>query len=234
MKDLYAQSWDLYKCHTEAFTDDVEYYAQFIDGHHSLELFAGFGRVTNPLTALGHTIDTVELSEHFAKFIKLPVSRNHVGDVLTFQPRQKFNRIYAAYNSFCLLTTEVEIHRFFDNLAAWMPTGGRASLNYYHTDYWAEAVESQIAYRNNVMVKYHSSFDLSARYTDKRGVWIDHYSIDNKKYAYRYPTRVYESGKDLAPYLDGTGLRLVDSIENFGRNNVTEPGWIDFILEKDD
>lgn len=231
MDEIYKNGWELYKTHTSTFVDDLEYYSSFIENHCALELFAGFGRVTNPLLARGHKIETVEILNSFSDFIELPENKKHVTNVLTFSPKQQFLRIFAAYNSFCLLTQDSDITIFFRQLEQWLAPGGKASLNYYHPDYWSDAVSDTFTIGGST-IKYTPAFDLSKRKTEKIGVWTDHFEISGQRESFNYMTRIYECADDLLPYLEGTGLRLVGSVENFNVENVKEPGWIDFILEK--
>lgn len=228
--DSYRTSWALYKAQTEGFTDDIDYYARFTGQHPTLELFAGFGRVANPLLERGVPLETVEINADFAKSIRLPPERSHVCDVLDFIPAAPVSRVFAAYNSFCLLREEALVERFFAQVGAFLCKGGQASLNYYHPDYWADAVEETFDYAGQA-VHYMPGFDLSERKTGL-GVWIDTYHIGDEIISHRYETRIYESALDIEPFLAGTGLRLIGEIENFNNNEVKEPGWIDFLLEK--
>ena len=59
MQNLYEESWRLYKHHTESFLDDLNYYRSFCQGHKSLEMFAGFGRLANRLASVGIDIETI-------------------------------------------------------------------------------------------------------------------------------------------------------------------------------
>ena len=93
--DVYKDSWELYKYHGEQFNDDIDYYKDFCLGFDTLELFAGYGRLTNPLSAMGIAIETVELSRRFSEFIQLPPHKVHVMDVLDFQPSRQFDRVIA-------------------------------------------------------------------------------------------------------------------------------------------
>lgn len=82
-----------------------------------------------------------------------------------------------------------------------------------------------------MMIHYVPSYDLSLR-SDRKGIWTDHYKAQNLDLKHKYEVRVYESFDDLVSFLSGTSLKLVDEIHNFNRDEVMEPGWIDFILEK--
>lgn len=231
MEGVYQSSWKLYKAHTESFFDDIEYYSCFVRDHSALELFAGYGRVTNQLLKFGHCIDTVEIQQEFADFIDLPVKQNHVCDVLSFTTHAQFSRIFSAYNSFCLLVNEVDIYKFFALLSSWLQPQGQISLNYYHPDFWKDAVSSEFNFEGDD-VKYMPSYDLSKRKDKRIGEWIDQYQIHEEIITHKYITRIYESEHDLEPFLKGTGLYVSHTIENFGKRNITEPGWIDFILKK--
>ena len=47
MINLYENSWLLYMKQHGEFVDDLNYYLEFTDQYTSLDLFAGFGRVSN-------------------------------------------------------------------------------------------------------------------------------------------------------------------------------------------
>jgi len=232
-EDIYKDSWQLYKAHTESFCDDIEFYSKFIGHNKALELFAGFGRVTNRLLELGHDLETVEINASFAKFINLSLEKNHITDVLIFESGYKFKRIFAAYNSFCLFADEADIEKFFWRVGELLEVGGKIALNYYHPNYWSEAASSSFEFMGK-KVDYLSSFNLSKRYTKRIGIWIDKFYIEDQLFEHKYTTRVYEYEKELLPYLKKNQLRLDDVVNNFNKseNEITEPGWIDFVLEK--
>jgi hypothetical protein len=231
LRKLYDESWALYKAQTESFVDDIGYYSQFVNNHHALELFAGYGRVANPLVKMGRSLETVEIQPAFAQFINLPPSRNHVCDVLEFHPAQKFTRIFAAYNSFCLFIEPAAITRFFHLLDQWLQPGGKISLSYYHPDHWPDAAAFEFDFGGEI-VKYTPDFDLSKRKSEKIGTWIDQFIIKGKQIRHQYITKVYESAADLEPYLKFTNLNIVEIINNFNMDYISEPGWTDYILEK--
>lgn len=106
---LYAESWKLYKAQSETFIDDQEYYYNFCKNYKTLEMFAGYGRLTNFLAAKKVDIQIVELEREFAKFINIDPERKHIQDILSFTSSSKFQRIIAGYNSFCLFTKDDDI-----------------------------------------------------------------------------------------------------------------------------
>jgi len=231
MVRLYQNSWELYKAHTESFADDIKYYCEFAGGYKTLELFAGYGRIANQLLSHQQYLEVVEIEPEFAKFIDLQASRKHVCDVLTFEPSHYFERVFAAYNSFCLFVDEADIFRFFQLLDSYLVAGGRASLSYYHPDYWSDAIGYAFEYEG-VMIDYVPSFDLSMRETDRTGIWIDSFHYGEQTIVHEYKTKVYETPKDVEKYLDGTSLTLINVVHDFNQKEVEEPGWQDFIFEK--
>lgn len=228
--DLYRDSWWLYKGYTETFQDDVSFYRDFCRQHRSLELFAGYGRVANPLMRQGVDLETVELSPVFAKFINLPTARNHVCDVLCFQPTETFGRIFAAYNSFCLLTEPAQQARFFRNLRLWLSDGGRASLSYYSADHWKDAVPGEFTFEDQ-KIAYIPKWDLSER-RQGFGTWIDEYHFGRRVVQHTYRVKLHEDPRILETSLAPAGLKLHSIVRDFQRKSVSEPGWIDFIVEK--
>jgi|1048.fasta_scaffold15324_2 hypothetical protein len=228
MQDLYKESWRLYKHHTENFLDDLEYYRTFCLGKKSLELFAGFGRLTNILVQNGIDMETIELSPEFSNSINLPVSKKHVGDVTEVVLPRRFDRIFAAYNSFCLLTQDDQLYSFFENLSKMLSNFGQVSLSYYHPDYWGEAVPLQLVI-DGITVEYEPSFDLSSR-KEKKAVWRDKYLFQGKTIQHEYPVRIFDADSDLNRFLENSKLRIVDKVMNFNNSNVSEPGWVDYIL----
>ena len=232
--DVYKDSWELYKYHGEQFNDDIDYYKDFCLGFDTLELFAGYGRLTNPLSAMGIAIETVELSRRFSEFIQLPPHKVHVMDVLDFQPSRQFDRVIAGYNSFCLLRDDQQIREFFTQVERCLKPKGKASLNYYHQDYWDQAVEEEFIY-DGQKIYYTPGFDLSQAHQGK-GVWIDTYNNEtgsfNKRYEYK--TKIYQSHEEFCSYLSHTSLCLEKVVNEFGQqeSDITEPGWRDFVLLK--
>lgn len=231
MTNYYDKSWELYKAHSASFNEDFKYYLEFSNGFKTLELFAGYGRLTNFLFDNGVDVETVELEPNFAKYIAIPESKNHICNVLNFNSKQKFERIIAAYNSFCLLTNDSEIALFFRKLDSWLTKEGLVSLSYYHPDAWEalNGVSTKLDTLNNVT--HISKCDLSKR-NDKIGIWIDEYHFNSKKEIYSYPVRIYETNDCLAPFLKGTGLKIKRIIHNYDCSDISDPGWIEFVLEK--
>lgn len=231
VKNYYSNSWELYKTHSESFEDDFDYYLEQCKGHKTLELFAGYGRLTNYLLSHGIDIDSVELEPNFAKFINLPLQKNHICDVLDFRSLIKFDRIIAGYNSFCLLTKETDIFKFFQNIEVWLNTDGIVSLSYYHHDFWETGTKEKINFEyQGKKIELLEKYDLSKR-EEKKGIWIDEYYIDNGVMKFEYPTTLYETVDCLTQYLKGTKLEVFDVIENYRKPNIS-PGWIEFLLRK--
>jgi SAM-dependent methyltransferase len=232
--NLYVDSWRIYKAHSETFSDDTGYYIKLCTGFKTLELFAGYGRLSNPLVAAGIDLETVELEGRFTQCINLLPDKNHIGDVLTFQSPYKFERIIAGYNSFCLFTRDDDIRKFFSQVDDLLVPGGIASLNYYHQDYWATAVSYDFSYGDQT-IHYQPRFDLSKAETDGQGLWIDEYSSQNGWMGTcKYPTRVYRDAAELRVFFSHTKLELIREVREFGMepNQVSEPGWIDYVLQK--
>ena len=228
MRNLYEESWRLYKHHTESFLDDLGYYRGFCKGYKSLEMFAGFGRLANRLCEEGVDLETIELSAEFSSLIRLPQEKKHIGDVTQVVLPRRFERIFAAYNSFCLLTEDRQLHAFFRNIAAMLADDGLVSLSYYHPDFWGDAVALDLMI-DGTKVKYEPSFDLSDRKA-RRAVWQDKYTFGDQVVHHEYPVRVFESDEDLLPFLEASNLRLIDKVLDFNSANVSEPGWVDYII----
>ncbi|MDG9670592.1 hypothetical protein ONV78_22835 [Hahella sp. CR1] len=228
--------YQLYQAHSCEFSDDLDYYLNFCRGHATLELFAGFGRVSNHLVTHGVSVETVEILPGYSEQIKLPASSKHVEDVRTFCSDKKFERIFAAYNSFCLLTTDEDLRSLFLLMDRQLQSGGRASLSYFHPDYWAQAIDYEFAL-NGASVKATPAFDLSRR-QQKQGVWKDLYylndtgALEKNVVECSYPVRIVEDETDLLPFLHGLELKFVETVESFGKENVVEPGWVDFVFVK--
>lgn len=233
MKTHYSDSWGLYKAHSEIFKVDLNYYLNFCKGFRALDLFAGYGRLTNRLIEEGIDVESVELESTFSEFINLPKEKKHVCSVLEFTTIKPFERVIAGYNSFCLLKKEEEIRAFFSRLHSWLTNDGLASISYYHTDFWSYVKGYSFEHNGNV-IKYQPYYDLSE--IDKgRGVWVDEYYEENGvKHRYEYPVRVYQRTEDLQPFIKDAGLKLVEVIYDYNEPNLPEPGWIEFVLKKEE
>jgi hypothetical protein len=231
LKNLYIESWGLYKSHTESFYLDLDYYLNFCKNKKTLDLFAGYGRISNYLSLNNINVEAVELDPNFAKFIRLKNEKVHVCNVLNFNPSYQFERIIAGFNSFCLLINEDDIQLFFKKIDSWLTDGGQASLSYYHPNYWhidANQVTSLV--HNNKTFEWRSKQDLSKR-NKKQATWIDIYKHNDIEYKYEYPIRLYESEKSLVPFLSETRLKLINTIKYYQQHEKN--GWIEFILQKE-
>jgi SAM-dependent methyltransferase len=227
--NLYQQSWELYREHSSSFIDDQNYYLELTRGRRTLEMFAGYGRIANFLTAKGVDIETVELSPDFSNCIELTKEKKHVANVVEFRLDRKFDRIIAGYNSFCLLTNPNDIHAFFQNVAAMLAEGGLASLSYYHPDAWTSDTSHDFNFRGE-MVTYIPSCDLSKR-KEKSGIWHDTYKFKDQEISFHYPVRIYESFPDMEPFLRGSGLCLDKVVLNYNNPDISESGWREYILK---
>ncbi|MCW5588801.1 MAG: hypothetical protein KIT27_03970 [Legionellales bacterium] len=230
MDNHYANSWELYKIHSQQFDEDFNYYLEFCKGHQTLELFAGYGRLSNFLKKNGIDIETVELEPNLAKSILLPKKKNHVCDVLEFKSRKTFSRIIAGYNSFCLLTQEDQIKTFFQKLSSLLSKNGLASLSYYHLDAWEASDEAEIIYQDKKFT-YKSSYDLN-QIEQGIATWIDKYNDQENHFIYKYPTKVYRKTEDFSYYLTGTNLHLSDIILDYGNPAIKESGWVEYVIQK--
>lgn len=226
-QNYYSESWKLYKAHTDGFLEDLEYYFNFCKGHKSLELFAGYGRLANPLLRRGVDLDTVELEPNFAKHIQLPKERNFVANVLEFS-KPGYARIFAAYNSFCLLRQDDELRTFFKNIEASLVPGGKVSLSYYHHKNWKNAAGSSLEV-DGKHVLYAPSYDLSQS-SNGFGKWIDEYHVDGQTYRFEYPTRVFEGENDVLKFTEGTTLKLSAIIFDYGHVQMEDPGWVEYVF----
>ncbi|MEO8400519.1 MAG: hypothetical protein ABI597_01825 [Gammaproteobacteria bacterium] len=232
MSNHYVSSWKLYKSQHQDINFDFDYYLDLCKGSRTLELFAGFGRLTNYLIMQKVDIETVELEPNFAKYIQLPQEKNHICNVLDFNPIGKFNRIIAAYNSFCLFTKTDETFLFFKKIDSWLEKDGIVSLSYFHPDYWERyAGEKDHFDHEGDIIEHHSECDLTKR-NNELGIWIDIYIHADKELRYEYPTRIYESTESLASFLKGTSLKIIDVLYDYDKPNPQYPGWIEFVLKK--
>jgi hypothetical protein len=232
MNNHYTESWLLYKLHSESFVDDQQYYLDFTRNYSTLELFSGYGRLTNYLFKNGVDIESIELEKNFTNFISLPDEKNHIGNVLNFNPEKKFERVIAGYNSFCLLTREEDIHNFFINLSGWLAPGGMASLSYYHPDFWLKhsGFESHFEH-DGQLITHVSRPDLSNRHK-KHGIWVDEYIQNGRTVSFSYPTTIYETSDCIIPYLNGTDLRLVNTVIDYNMADISDNGWVEFVFER--
>ena len=232
MNNYYENSWKFYKASSSVFTGDLDYYKNFVGNKPALELFAGYGRITNYLLENGASdIYTVELEKDFSKDIKLPDSHKFIGDILTYQTSQKYARIFAGYDSFPLLAEEKQIYRFFNLLDNWLAPQGLISLSYYHPDHWAHPAYTITV--DNKEWAYNGSFNLEDR-PNKKGVWIDNYAdSQDHQFSFEYPVRIYEDENDLIPFLKNTNLSLKDIVFDYNNKDCEEGGWVEYILTKD-
>lgn len=227
----YKDSWEIYKAHTSQFDDDFTYYLKFCTGYSTLDMFAGYGRITNHLVKNDVCVESVELEPELAKFITLPQYKNHICDILEFQSLHQFDRIIAPYNSFCLFTEDKNITRFFSQLNHLLTPGGLVSLSYYHQAYWQDAIVYAFEFKGH-KIYYQPQFDLS-KLTNGNGTWIDVYELEtNHTLRCEYPLRIYRNDDDLLQYTQNTNLVLVDKVINFNETKVSEPGWIDYVFQK--
>ena len=233
---LYTKSWQFYKAQSEAFDEDLQYYYDFCKNQKTLDLFAGYGRLTNFLAARNIDIEIVEIENDFAKFINIDPSKKHIQDVLAFTSPSPFDRIIAGWNSFCLLTKDNDIKKFFSIVDTLLIPGGYASLNYFDTNYWKDAPSGALTI-DGIRISYVPSYDLS-KAKEGHGVWFDDYEFTQsgslEKRRFEYPVRVYENADALTQFFQHTSLELVDAVENFGlaKDEISEPGWIDYVFKK--
>jgi hypothetical protein len=227
--NLYEKSWSIYKAHSESFQDDFDYYFNFTKGHRSLETFAGYGRVGNFLSSKGIDLSINELSPDFTKYLKIPNGKIHIGNVLDFHSDIKFERIFAAYNSFCLIREDSDVRKLFSVFENNLTPQGQLSLSYYHPNSWDLAVPYTFEHEGQ-SVSYTPSFDLSGR-NDQVGIWKDLYKVGEDEFEHKYQVRIYETANDIEKMLTQTKLKLVKEVLNYNNPNILEPGWIEFVFE---
>lgn len=228
--NLYAESWKLYKAHSESFLDDLQYYMEFCKGYRSLEIFAGYGRLTNLIAESGSDIECLELSPDFSKHILLPESRKHVCDVLKFDSNTQYQRIFAGYNSFCLLNSADKQRAFFRILEEILTDDGKISLSYYHPDYWHLDQPSEFLLDGN-KITCSPSFDLSDR-EHKQAVWIDSYTWEGGSCEHRYPVYVIENQEELEALISPTSLTIEKVIFNYNNEKLKGQGWVEYLLKR--
>jgi hypothetical protein len=225
----YATSWSIYKAHSESFLDDLDYYLEFTRGHKSLVTFAGYGRVANFLSQNGVDISANELSSDFKKYINLPDQKIQIGNVLNYSSDVKFDRIFAAYNSFCLLLEDGDVRQMFSVFEKHLSPKGQISLSYYHPDFWDLSSPYSFEHEGRT-VDYIPAYDLKER-QNQRGVWKDKYQVDGETFEHEYKVRIYENASDLEKMITHTKLNVVNEIRDYNNPKIVEPGWIEYILE---
>ncbi|WP_163832500.1 class I SAM-dependent methyltransferase [Spartinivicinus ruber] len=186
MSNIQSEIYEINKAFTQKYCYDHVYYLNFSKGHATLDLFAGFGRVSNYLANQGIDLEAVELLENYSRHIQLPSSKIHTCDVLEFTPKKTFNRIISGFNSFCLLTKDWEIKAFFTKLDSWLAKDGLVSLSYYHQDYWHTIEKFTFQYKGKIAF-YRPRYDLSER-KKGRGIWIDEFLVDGELVLIEYHT----------------------------------------------
>jgi hypothetical protein len=233
MENLYENSWALYKLESEGFDDDFGYYKQFCNNKDTLELFAGYGRLSNYLKNYTSRLECVELEKHFSNHINLPTQLVHTLDVLQFKPKRKYERIIAGYNSFALIVEDDKIKQFFKNLADWLQPGGMVSLSYYDYRHW-QISPQKILSTTNATYHYVSRFEPLNLKT-KSAVWIDIYTDNETKKSiqFKYPVRVYKNQTEIKNYLAGSDIKLIKTIENYSIKNIKDAGWIEYVFKKE-
>lgn len=227
----YSKCWELYKKHTETFHADFDYYFELCKNKTTLELFAGYGRLANYLHEKNIDIETVEIQPEFAQFIAMPQEHVHVCDVLDFHSSKKYQRIIAAYNSFCLITKNTDIYKMFSIIDSLLCENGIVSLSYYDHNFWEGDYEEVFTLDGNQVI-YNPTCDLSARNV-KIGKWIDRYQINSQSFDFPFVTRIYEDINDLLPFIEHTNLELIEVIKDYHKQDIF-PGWLEFVLKKVD
>lgn len=220
----------LYKANTQDFLEDISYYYDFCNGFKSLDLFAGYGRITNELIKKGVDIEAVELEEEFIQYIDLPDEKKYRCNVLEFTPKKQYDRIFAGFNSFCLINQEEDIYSFFKMLASICSYNGLISLSYYPRNNWDDPSEFEFEL-NKKKIRYSSDYKISTVDTSQ-AVWIDHYMIDGDIYNYKFPIKIYKETDDLLKYTKKSGLRLEKIIKNYNQSNISIPGWVEYVFKK--
>jgi hypothetical protein len=227
--NYYEKSWAIYKAHSESFLDDLDYYLEFTSGYKSLVTFAGYGRVANFLSTNGVDLSANELSSDFAKYIKLPEEKIQTGSVLDYNSDCKFDRIFAAYNSFCLLLEDKDVRQMFSVFEKHLSINGKISLSYYHPDFWHLSAPYAFEHEGRT-INYVPTFDLAER-EKHRGIWKDKYQVDGEEFEHEYKVRIYENASDINEMISHTKLKIINIIRDYNNPKIVEPGWIEYILE---
>ncbi|WGL61174.1 hypothetical protein QEJ31_06135 [Pigmentibacter sp. JX0631] len=226
--DAYEFSWELYKAQTEDFSEDLQFYQNFSKDCVTLDIFSGYGRICNFLSKNNLFISAVEKNKNFASHIALPKDNIYITDILEFQTKKKFERIIAGYNSFCLLTEDNDIFKFFSILKSLLSSNGKISLNYFHPEFWKDSINQEFFF-NGMTINYISDYNLNLDRKDM-ALWIDNYIVGNKKYTYDYKVKVYKDINEINKYLKKFGLKILDVVHNFNNSNTSELGWQDYII----
>ena len=224
---LYENSWKLYKAATESLDFDYLYYLDLCKHYKTIDLCAGFGRVSNFLHDKGVDVTAIDLEENFIPYLKLPREKIWHKDILELDGAIKFERVIAPYNSFCLFTGE-SIEKFFKMLSEILSNNGLASISYYHQKHWYHMDEGEWNFTLDDE-EFTYTFDFSK---DKsNSYWLDRFKslksgeiIDHK-----YPVAIYDDFSELDTFCNKYGLVITEIVKH---NYTLEPGWYDFIIRK--
>lgn len=224
---LYEESWKLYKAATEDLDFDFLYYFDLCRFYKTIELCAGFGRLSNLLHASGVDITAVELEKSFISYLTLPKDRIINDDILNLSGDIKYSRVISPYNSFCLFTND-NIDKFFSMLARVLADDGLASISYYHQDYWYHLEEGEW----NISLdgeNFTYTFDFSK--DPNNSFWLDKFKSlsSGNVMEYTYPIKIYDSFDEVEQLCNKHGMYVSDIIKH---NYELEPGWFDIIIRK--
>ncbi|MBC7172885.1 MAG: class I SAM-dependent methyltransferase, partial [Polyangiaceae bacterium] len=111
---------ELYAALHRGTEGDVDFYLRACSGQERvLELGCGYGRVLEPLAAMGHRVVGIERDPELAAIAREAVApyggRVIVGDMTSFELDELFDRVIVPFNGiYCLLDRDA-VQRCFDN-----------------------------------------------------------------------------------------------------------------------
>ncbi len=224
---LYENSWKLYKAATENLDFDYKYYLDFSRHYKTLDLCAGFGRVSNYLVEHGVDVTAVELEDEFIPFLKLNKDKIQHANILDLTGDNQFDRVISPYNSFCLFTGS-SVDKFFDMLSKVLRPDGLASISYYHQKHWYHLDEGEW---NFILdgEEFTYTFDFSKDKSDS--FWLDRFKLlsSGEVIEHKYPISIYDDFSELDIYCNKYGLVMTEIVKH---NYTLEPGWYDIIIRK--
>ena len=84
-----------------------------------------------------------------------------------------------------------------------------------------------------MLIQSSPSCDLSQA-NENKGIWIDEYeNKENNIYLkHEYPVRLYQDDQNIERFIKGIKFSFVDKIFNYQKQNINDPGWIEYVFEK--
>jgi len=222
--------------HKQAPQDELDFYLSYAEkGKSVLEPLCGSGRFLIPFLERGYNICGMDLSkEMLAKLIeKAPGAQVIQGDVLEYEPNEKYDYIFISSGSVSLFTDMELCKRILKKMRCLLKEGGKFV---FAVDTVADRSPDDIEYKNAISVKTKEGFDISLKnknYYDERTSTQFSPSIyelyDGKKLLQQeqmdFQTHLYKLG-ELDPFLKEIGFTNVTVYSSFDKviagNNEAE------------